>query len=320
MLEAPDFSDKVLNVPYESTAGGGKRLFTQHQQIRSFLGRASDYMTLVKPEVTSLVLVATALGSIMAARTLSPVALFHVLLGTALLAGGTATLNHYLERGPDAMMRRTSNRPLPAGRLTPLEVLVFGISLSVSGVFYLGTFVNWLTSLIGLLTLLSYLLLYTPLKRRTSLCTFVGAFPGAAPVLLGWAAFRNSLSLEAWVLYAFLFTWQFPHFLAIAWLYREDYARAGMMMLPSRDVVGRTTFVLILAFSLALIPISLLPSYLGMTGRIYSVMAFMLGLALLFFAGQAFQQRSRMAARLLLHASIVYLPLVYAVMVMDRVQ
>jgi protoheme IX farnesyltransferase len=320
MLEALDSPDKVLHVPYKSSAGGVSRLSTQHQRFLSILGRAHDYMTLVKPEVTSLVLVATALGSVMAARSMSPVALFHVLLGTALVAGGTATLNHYLEREPDAMMRRTSNRPLPAGRLTPLEVSLFGISLSATGVLYLGAFVNWLTSLLGLLTLLSYLLLYTPLKRRTSLCTLVGAFPGAAPVLLGWAAFRNSLSLEAWVLYAFLFTWQFPHFLAIAWMYREDYARARMMMLPFRDMAGRTTFFLVFAFSLALIPVSLLPSYLGMTGKIYSLMAFMLGLGLLFFAGQAFQQRSRMAARLLLHASVVYLPLVYAVMVMDRVQ
>jgi protoheme IX farnesyltransferase len=320
MLEIPEFPKKVLSIPYRFTASGANHQSTNHPQCVLIPGQVRDYVTLVKPEVTFLVLIATALGSAMAARSLSLLSLFHVLLGTALVAGGTATLNHYLERGPDAKMRRTANRPLPAGRLTPSEVFLFGVILSASGVLYLGAFVNCLTSSLGLLTLLSYLLLYTPLKRRTPLCTLIGAFPGAAPILMGWAAVRNSLSLEAWVLYAFLFTWQFPHFLAIAWMYREDYARAGMMMLPSGDAAGRAAFVQVFAFSLALIPLGLLPSFLGLTGKIYALLAFLLSLGLLFFAVQAFRQRSRMATKFLLHASVVYLPLVYAIMVMDRVQ
>jgi protoheme IX farnesyltransferase len=158
--------------------------------------------------------------------------LCHAVFGTALVAGGTAALNHYIEREHDAKMRRTANRPLPSGRLSAREARTFGIGISVMGIVYLAVLVNWLTSLLGLVTLLSYLFIYTPLKRRTTWATFVGAFPGAAPVLMGWAALTGSLSLGAWALYALLFVWQFPHFLAIAWMYREDYARAGMLMLP----------------------------------------------------------------------------------------
>jgi protoheme IX farnesyltransferase len=279
-----------------------------------------DYFTLIKPEVTFLVLIATALGCAMASDRVDLLALLHVLVGTALVAGGTATLNHYLERTYDGRMRRTANRPLPSGRLTPQAVFNFGLALSVGGVVYLALLVNLLTSLIGLLTLLSYLLIYTPLKRRTSFCTLIGAFPGAAPALMGWASARNSLSAEAWVLYAILFFWQFPHFLAIAWMYREDYARAGMLMLPSNDASGSVAFRQILSFSLILIPVSLIPTLVGMTGGLYLISAIVLGLGLFFCALRASQYRTKAWAKNLLHASVIYLPLVYAFMLVDKLR
>ena len=280
--------------------------------------RLADYFCLIKPEVTFLVLIAAALGSYMAATSLSLVLLLNLVWGTGLIAAGTATLNHYLERSYDGQMRRTANRPLPAGRLTPGQVLRFGLFLSFSGGIYLALFVNILTSLLGIATLLAYLLIYTPLKRRTSWATFIGAFPGAAPVLMGWAAVRNSLSGEAWVLYAILFLWQFPHFLAIAWIYREDYQRAGMRMLPDEDSNGNIAFRQILGYTLALVPVSLLPSILGMTGNLYFYSALLLGMAFVYFCYQASLLRSKLQARVLLHVSVIYLPVIYAVMVLDK--
>lgn len=277
-----------------------------------------DYLCLVKPEVTFLVLIATALGCFMAAESLSVSLLFHAVFGTALVAGGTATLNHYLERDHDGKMRRTANRPLPSGRLTPRKVLAFGLTLSTVGVLYLAVLVNLLTSFLGLATLLSYLLIYTPLKRKTAWATFIGAFPGAAPALMGWAAARNNLDLGAWVLYALLFVWQFPHFLAIAWIYREDYANAGMRMLPERDPDGRLAFRQIVGYSVALLLVSLTPSLLGMTGVLYLCVAGTLGLAFLCLAYHASLGRSKFQARVLLHATVIYLPLVYAAMVINK--
>ena len=281
--------------------------------------KLADYFSLIKPEVTFLVLIATALGSFMAADPLSLWVLFHGVLGTALLAGGTATLNHYVERSYDGRMRRTANRPLPAGRLNPHQVRTFGVVLSVSGGLYLVWFVNLLTAVIGIATLLSYLLVYTPLKRKTTWATFAGAFPGAAPVLMGWAAVRNSLDLQALVLYAILFLWQFPHFLSIAWMYREDYARAGMLMLPKRDPKGDAAFRQILGYLLALVPVSLLPSFLGMTGHVYLYCALALSLSFVCFGFWAALQRSNLQAKVLLHVSVIYLPIIYAVMVIDKV-
>ncbi len=281
--------------------------------------RLMDYLALTKPEVTLLVIIATGLGSVMAAPVLNPLLLFHALLGTALVAGGTATLNHYSERFHDAKMRRTANRPLPAGRLTPSLVFCFGLALSVVGVLYLALLVNVLTSLIGLATLLSYLWIYTPLKRRTTFCTFIGAFPGAAPVLMGWASVRNNLDAEAWLLYAILFVWQFPHFLSIAWMYREDYARAGMLMLPSGDSLGNSTFRQILAYSAALIPLSLAPAFVGMAGEVYLWSASVLGVIFFYFAYRASVQRTKIHAKHLLHATVIYLPLLYVALVLNKV-
>jgi len=244
--------------------------------------------------------------------------LFHAVLGTGLVAGGTAALNHYIEREHDRKMRRTANRPLPSGRLTAREALVFGVGISVAGIVYLAVLVNLLTSFLGLATLLSYLCIYTPLKRRTTWATFVGAFPGAAPALMGWAAVTGNLSMGAWALYALLFVWQFPHFLAIAWMYREDYARAGMLMLPADDPRGDVAFRQILGYSVALIPVSLLPALLGMTGSVYLWTVAILGFAFLCFAWQVSRERTTTSARMLLHVTVIYLPLVYALMVANK--
>lgn len=287
---------------------------------RSIHGRSrlQDYISLTKPEVLFLVLISAGLGCIMASESLDLLVLLHTLVGTALVAGGTAALNHYLERSYDAKMRRTAQRPLPAGRLKPREVLLFGVVLSMAGGIYLALTLNLLTSLIGLAALLSYLLLYTPLKRRSRLCTFVGAFPGAAPVLMGWSAARGDLGPEAWVLFTLLFLWQFPHFLAIGWMYREDYARAGMLMIPEDDGSGRATFGLIRLTTQALVAASFLPTAMGMTGRVYLCSVFLLGLGLLYVVNRAAAERSGAMVKRLLHATVIYLPLLFLFLVLYR--
>jgi len=246
------------------------------------------------------------------------VSLFHALFGTALVASGAAALNQYLERFHDATMRRTGNRPLPAGRLSPREALYFGTGLSAAGSLYLALSANTLTSMIGLITVLSYLFVYTPLKRRTHLCTLIGALPGAAPVLMGWSSVQGSLAPEAWLLYATLFLWQFPHFLAIAWLYREDYAQAGMLMLPRENNDRRSSFRTMWVASIGLVSTTLVPSLIGMTGKLYFHAALWLGLGLLFFVYRVSSRPSKNAARQLLKATVIYLPLLYLVMILDR--
>jgi protoheme IX farnesyltransferase len=280
--------------------------------------RTKDYVVLTKPEVLFLVLIAAGLGCVMASDTLNLLTLFHSVVGTALVAGGTAALNQYMERSHDAQMRRTARRPLPAGRLRPKDALLFGVGLSLVGTVYLALTLNLLTSLIGLAALLGYLLLYTPLKRRSRLCTFIGAFPGAAPVLMGWAAARGGLSSGAWVLYAILFLWQFPHFLAIGWMYREDYGRAGMQMIPGGDDSGKVTFELIRLTALVLVVVSFFPTMMGMAGKVYLCFALLLGLGLLFVVNQAAAERSGAAAKRLLHATVIYLPLLYLFLVAYR--
>ena len=281
--------------------------------------KLSDYLCLTKPEVTFLVLIATALGGFMAVQSPDLLLLCHAVFGTALVAGGTAALNHYVEREHDAKMRRTANRPLPSGRLSALEALMFGAGDCDGGHSVPRGFSELAESLLGLVTLLSYLFIYTPLKRQTTWATFVGAFPGAAPVLMGWAAMTGSLSVGAWALYALLFVWQFPHFLAIAWMYREDYARAGMLMLPARDPQGDVAFRQILGYSLLLLPVSLLPTLLGMTGSVYLWSVAVLGLGFLYFAWHVSRERTKLGARMLLHVTVIYLPVVYAVMVANKI-
>jgi protoheme IX farnesyltransferase len=279
----------------------------------------ADYWTLTKPEVNFLVLVSALVGFYLAAGgAVHGWLLFHTLMGTLLVASGTGTLNQYLERRTDAFMRRTANRPLPAGRLSHREALWFGILLSVAGGAELWIAANPLTSALALATLATYLILYTPLKCRTPLCTLVGAFPGAMPPLIGWAAVRNGLSAQAWVLYAILFLWQFPHLLAIAWMYREDYARAGLQMLPRHDHDGRATVRQIIACTLALLPVSLIPAFTGQAGRIYLLGAGILGAGFMYYGARLAVRRTNVLAKQLLMASIVYLPLVFALLMLDR--
>ena len=277
------------------------------------------FLVLAKPEITLMVMISAGVASLLASDSFRFVVLIHSVLGTGLLAAGVAALNQYLERDVDSRMRRTLRRPLPAGELTPRQALVFGIAISVAGMLYVFLLLNTLTALVGLLTLISYLFIYTPLKTRTRLCTFLGAFPGAAPVLMGWSATTNSLSAEAWALYVILFLWQFPHFYAIGWLYREDYARAGMLMLPSVDENDeRTTFRLILIVTQLLIVASLLFGFISQTGILYLCSAEILGIGFYYFAYRAYSSRSKRAAKCLLHASVIYLPLLYLFMILDR--
>lgn len=244
-------------------------------------------------------------------------AMFHTLIGTALIASGTAALNQWYEREADRHMRRTQMRPLPSGRLKPNQALRFGIVLAVAGGLELGFGVNWLASLLGIATLLMYLFVYTPLKQKTWWSTTVGAFPGAMPPLIGYAAAAGKLSIEAWLLGAILFVWQFPHFYAIAWMYREDYSRAGIKMLPVIEPGGESTARQILLYSVLLIPISLLPKWAGMTGSIYLVGAIALGLLFVYSGIRMSMDRTRPRARGVLLASVVYLPVLYCLMVFD---
>jgi len=292
----------------------------RRSSLHNWRSTVSDYWALTKPEVNVLVLASTLAGFYLGSRgPLSGLRLAHTLLGTLLVASGTATLNQFIEREYDARMRRTANRPLPAGRLAPSWALGFAVLLSAAGALDLALAVNALSSLLALLTLGSYLAFYTPLKRRTPLCTLVGAFPGAMPPLIGWAAARGSLGREAWVLYAVLFLWQFPHFLGIAWMYREDYARAGYIMLPPKDVDGRFTGREIFVFTLALLPVSLIPVFLNQAGAIYCLGASLFGLAFLFCGARLAHSRSNALARRLVLASVIYLPLLFALMVVDKI-
>lgn len=282
---------------------------------------ARAFFILAKPEITLMVMISAGFSFLMASDSINLVVLAHTVLGTGLVAAGAASLNQFMERALDGNMRRTSKRPLPAGELSARAAFVFGISLSVAGTIYLIHFLNLLTALLGLLTLLSYLFVYTPLKRQTRLCTLVGAFPGAAPILMGWAAAKNNLGLESWLLYAILFLWQFPHFYAIGWLYREDYARAGMLMLPAvDDEDGRTTFRAILISTQLLIVASVALTFIAPTGPLYFLLAIILGLSFYYVAYRASVSRSKPAAKQLLHASVIYLPLLYLAMLIDKIK
>src|SRR5882762_5376565 len=283
----------------------------EHRLVGSTL---SDYWALTKPEVNFLILITTGVGFYLGcrneARPLSFLALFNTLLGTLMVASGTGTLNQYIERKFDAQMRRTARRPAAADRLKPTAVLAFGIALAVAGTVYLAAVVNLLASALAALTLLTYLFLYTPLKRKTSLCVLVGAFPGAMPPLIGWAAASGRLDSEAWMLYAILFLWQFPHFTAIAWMYREDYDRAGYLVLPKGKarVPFATLETLLPLVALVGITIVQLPTR---HAAIFYCAGALLSLAFLYFGLEFVLQRSRSAARRLLAASIVYLPLFF---------
>src|SRR5262245_20638670 len=240
----------------------------KRQRAKALTRSIRAFVVLAKPEITFMVMISAGVASLLASDSLRIVVLLKTVFGTGLLAAGAAVLNQYFERDLDSRMRRTARRPLPAGELTPLQAFVFGLAVSVAGMLYVLLTLNALTAFLGLLTITSYLFVYTPLKTKSRLSTFLGAFPGAAPVLMGWSATTNTLSVEAWALYAVLFLWQFPHFYAIGWLYHEDYARAGMLMLPTAEQDGRTTFRYILISTKLLIIASLLFAFLAHTGRV----------------------------------------------------
>jgi len=281
----------------------------------------SDYIQLTKPRITWLILMSTAVGFYFgAANGWTWTVLLHALVGTGLIASGTAALNQWWEREADAKMRRTQDRPLPSNRLDSRNALLFSIALSLIGSAELWFGVNPLTSVLGIFTLTTYLFVYTPMKRRTPHSTTVGAIPGAMPPLIGFAASHGSITAEGWILFAILFLWQFPHFYAIAWMYREDYSRAGVKMLPVVDADGISTARQILWTSLALIPISLVPRYLGMSGNLYVVGALLLGMAYFYSGIQVARNRTRVGARRVLLASIVYLPVLYGLMVADGIR
>ena len=276
---------------------------------------------LVKARLTVLVLLTTLTGFYVGTEGVPDwVLLFQTLCGTALVACGAAALNQWWEREHDARMPRTENRPLPAGELTPRMVVLAGGLLSIAGLVHLALFVNLLTSLLGALTLLSYVLVYTPLKRITTLNTAVGAIPGALPPLMGWAAARDAVSREGWALFAILFFWQLPHFLSIAWLYRDQYAQAGFVMLPVRDPEGWRTGRQAVSHSLGLLTVSVCPALFGMSGVVYFFGALLLGLGLLWCAIQFSRDLSRAHARQLFFASILYLPLLLGLMALDKVR
>lgn len=277
------------------------------------------YVVLTKPDVTFLVVITAVAGFYLGSRgPLDWTLLLQMLAGTVLVAGGTAALNQYIERDMDAVMRRTASRPLPAGTLQPREVFAFGLGIVAVGVLWLALAVNLLSCLLALATSLLYLGLYTPLKTRTPLATAVGAFPGALPPLIGWAAARSSLSPEAWILFAILFFWQFPHFLSIAWMYREDYARAGIRMLPVVDRSGDLTFRQIVIMSTILVPVSLLPAVAGIADLHYFFAALVLGMALLQVSLWAARHRTNVRAKWLMHATIVHIPLLLGFMIFDK--
>jgi protoheme IX farnesyltransferase len=278
-----------------------------------------DYIELTKPRITWLILMSTGIGFFFGARTgWDWLVLLHTIIGTGLIASGTAALNQWYEREPDALMNRTRQRPIPAGRIAPQNAFWFAVALSVIGFFELWWGANPLAAVLCAMTLLVYLFVYTPLKQKTWHATTIGAIPGAMPPLIGFAGAAGELTAQAWTLFAILFLWQFPHFYAIAWMYRDDYSRGGIKMLPVVEPNGDSTIRQILAYSLALIPISLLPSYLGMTGNLYLAGALVLGLSYLYAGWQAARERTRVRARGILLASVIYLPILYGLMMADR--
>ena len=297
---------------------------------QALTGLVRDYAELTKLRVTTLV-VMTAwcgyyFGSLKAGIPALSWSLFHALLGIGLVSGGTAALNEVLEHDVDSHMRRTALRPLPSGRMSLWHGAIAGLLMTVGGALYLGAALNPLTGWLSLLTAFVYLAAYTPLKKVHPICTFVGAFPGAMPGVLGWTAVRGRLEWGALVMFAIVFFWQFPHFFSIAWLYREDYAAGQIQMLPVVEPEGRSTALRIILYSVALIPVSLVPTFLGMAGRIYLAGAFALGVALLCFGIRLASPRlpvtaarSKQRARQLLQATVVYLPVLFIVMMLNRV-
>jgi protoheme IX farnesyltransferase len=281
--------------------------------------KVSAYVCLTKPRILTMVLVMSAAGFFLGAKGLQPLDNFIVmLLGTALSSGGAAVLNNYIERESDQKMHRTKTRPIPQGVITPSEALEFGLTLVLMGVTLLAWQVNLLTGFLSLLTVFLYVLVYTPLKKITWWNTVIGAIPGALPPVGGWTAATGHLDLGAWILFAILFVWQHPHFYAIAWMYKDDYERGGFKMLPVVDPDGASTFRQVIAFSLLLIPVSLLPTFYGMAGNLYAWGISILGVGMLLIGANLYRSHSIQDAKRLLRASVIYLPLFFALILGDR--
>ncbi len=281
--------------------------------------RVMDFVILAKPELSLLSLLTTLAGFFAAARGgVDYLLLVSTLVGTALLAAGAAALNMYIERSYDALMRRTARRPIPAGRIRPSEALAFGVGTAVVGTAVLLAAVNVLTAALGVATFASYLFVYTPLKRRTTWNTLIGCVPGAIPPMMGWTAVRNDLPIEAWSLFLILFVWQMPHFLALAWMYRQDYKRGGFRMLPTEEESGRATARNIVFYCALLVPVGVAPAFLGMSGTIYAATALALGVAFLALGVALARRRTNALARRLFFASLVYIPVLFAALMLDK--
>ena len=291
------------------------RLGIAHNLVQTM----THYYELTKPNITFLVVLSAAAGFCLGTRgPLNYLRLLQMTAAVALLSSGIGSLNQYMERDLDGRMRRTELRPLPSGKISPVPALLFGIGISVIAEIYLALALNPLSALLGFLTLASYLLVYTPLKTRTSWCTFLGAFPGAMPPLVGWVAARGSASLEAVVLFGIVFLWQFPHFHSIAMMYSEDYARAGIRMLPVVEPDLKATGRQIVGYTLALIPVSFMPTVLKLSGQAYFMGAIILGAGFLYFSVRCAREKNKVRARYLLQATVFYLPLLFALMVLNQ--
>ena len=281
--------------------------------------RIAPFIELTKPRIAFMLVLTSAAGFYLGTKESFDFALFtNAMIGILILAFGVATLNQWMERTTDALMDRTKNRPLPSSRLSAIEALIFGLVQCVVSEIYLFFLVNPLTAALGLVVIVGYVLLYTPLKTRTSASTAIGAIPGAMPPLMGWTAAANEVTLGAWVLFVMLFLWQFPHFLAIAWMYKEQYAKAGILMLPVVEPSGRITARQIVLFAIMLVPASLAPFFLGVGGIIYLVGATLLGLWFLYESISMARARTVEKARRLLMVSVLYLPLIFGLLVLDH--
>jgi protoheme IX farnesyltransferase len=283
----------------------------------TFRAVTRDYLELSKSRIVMMVLITTAAGYLFAATTVDPLLMLHALIGTALVAAGTNALNQYVEREYDAQMQRTKSRPVPSGRISPRAALIFSWSVAVIGTLYLGFAVNWLTAFLGAFTLTSYVYVYTPLKRVSTICTVIGAIPGAVPPLMGWTAATNELALGGWIAFGILFLWQLPHFMAISWLYREDYARGGFVMLSVLDREGAAVARQAIYYTLALLPVSIAPALLGMTGLPYLIGAVVGGVALLLSTIRFYFERNTKNARSLFMLSNLYLMTVMLLLVVN---
>ncbi|QDU48611.1 heme o synthase [Gimesia panareensis] len=285
------------------------------------VARLADYLELTKPRISTMALISVALGyTLGSAHSWSLLPLVHALLGIGLVAVGCNSLNQLLEIKSDKLMPRTTGRPLPSGRLSVSEVLVFGILCALAGIFYLALMVNLLTAFLSMLTLVLYVVVYTPLKRCTSFCTTIGAIPGAMPPILGWTAAGGTLNTASFSIFAIMFLWQFPHFLAIAWLYRHQYHQAGLKMLPAADPAPRMIGWMCVIYATLLIPVSLLPQYVSLAGSVYSAVALVLGIAYLIFSVRFLKDETRQTARELIWCSLIYLPVLLITLTWDRLQ